>query len=131
MPFYGYMYQGVSSQNNGLYSRFSSAKSISYDTLRSSYLNNASYTKLRNNTAQVPYLFGNNTFITYEDPQSISAKVSLAKSLGLAGVGAWELSHDTSGSLLSSAYNTLNSKSVQLVSANPLAVFNKGFLSAA
>ncbi len=131
MPFYGYMYQGVSSQNNGLYSRFSSAKSISYDTLRSSYLNNASYTKLRHNTAQVPYLFGNNIFITYEDPQSISAKVSLAKSLGLAGVGAWELSHDTSGSLLSSAYNTLNSKSVQLVSANPLAVFNKEFLSAA
>lgn len=109
MPFYGYIYQGVGAQNNGLYSRFSSAKSISFDAVRSSYLGNPAYTALRHGTAQVPYLFGNNTFITYEDSQSIGAKASLAKSLGLTGIGAWELSHDTSGTLLNSAYNTLYS----------------------
>lgn len=107
MPFYGYVYQGVSAQNNGLYSTYSSAKSISYDALKSSYLNKAGYTTLRHATAQVPYLYGKNSFISYEDPQSIAAKVSLAKSSGLAGVGAWELSHDTSGALLDSAYRTL------------------------
>lgn len=111
MPFYGYIYHGVSSQNNGLYSTFSSAKSISYDTVRNSYLSNPAYTKQLHETAKVPYLFGNNTFISYEDPQSIAAKVSFAKSLGMAGVGAWELSHDTSGSLLNTAYNTLYSRS--------------------
>ncbi|MGI5897405.1 MAG: glycoside hydrolase family 18 protein [Oscillospiraceae bacterium] len=110
MPFYGYIYQGVSSQNNGLYSTFSSAKSISYNTVRNSYLNNPAYAKHLHETAKVPYLFGNNTFLSYEDPQSIAAKVSLAKSLGMAGVGAWELSHDTSGSLLNSAYHTLYSR---------------------
>ena len=110
MPFYGYIYQGVSSQNNGLYSAFSSAKSLSYDTVRNSYLNNPAYTKHLHETAKVPYLFGNNTFLSYEDPQSIAAKVSLAKSLGMAGVGAWELSHDTSGSLLNTAYSTLYSR---------------------
>ncbi len=108
MPFYGYLYQGVSGQNNGLYSTFSSAKSISYDTVRSSYLNNSSFKKLIHSTAQVPYLYGNGTFITYEDNQSITAKASLAKALGLAGVGAWELSHDTSGSLLESAYRAFS-----------------------
>ena len=110
MPFYGYIYQGVSSQNNGLYSKYTSAKSISYDIVRKSYLSNSSYKQLRHSTAQVPYLYGKNTFITYEDPQSIAAKVALAKSRGLAGTGAWELSHDTSGALLNSAYNKLNGR---------------------
>ena len=107
MPFYGYIYQGVSAQNNGLYSAFSSAKSISYDSIRSSYLGQPAFARLWHQRAQVPYLYGNNTFITYEDPQSIAAKASLARSMGLAGIGAWELSHDTSGALLSSAYKSL------------------------
>ena len=109
MPLYGYIYQGVSNQNYGLFSRFSSAKSISYNTVRSSYLNNSAFTSLRHADAQIPYLYGNNTFITYEDPQSITAKASLAKSMGLAGVGAWELSHDTSNTLISNAYSALRS----------------------
>lgn len=112
MPFYGYLYQGVSSQNHGLYSKYSSAKSISYDAIRSSYLNNSSYAKLYHATAQVPYLYGNNVFITYEDPQSIAAKGALAKSMGLAGIGAWELSHDTSGALLRSAYRSIYTRSL-------------------
>ena len=33
MPLYGYAYQGVSSQNNGLYSTDTSAKSVSYRPL--------------------------------------------------------------------------------------------------
>lgn len=105
MPFYGYIYQGVHQENNGLYSRYSSAKSISYDAVKS-YLSNPSFQKLRHAKAQVPYLYGNNTFLSYEDPQSIAAKAKLAKSMGLGGIGAWELSHDTSGALLNSAYQS-------------------------
>lgn len=103
MPFYGYIYQGVDSWNNGLYSAYSSAKSISYDTVMASYLNQAGYQAFWHDTAQVPYLYGKNTFITYEDKTSISAKASLARRLGLAGVGAWELSFDSTGTLLKSA----------------------------
>lgn len=33
-PLYGYLYQGVSSRNNGLYSTYTSGKSISYQTLK-------------------------------------------------------------------------------------------------
>lgn len=108
MPLYGYVYRGVSKQNNGLYSAFSSAKSLSYNDLRLSYLNNTAYSRHRHEAAKVPYLYGNGTFISYEDSASISAKTALAKSLGLAGVGIWELSQDTSGALLNSAYRTLN-----------------------
>lgn len=67
MPLYGYVYQGVSKQNNGLYSAFSSAKSLSYNDLRLSYLNNTAYSRHRHEAAKVPYLYGNGTFISYED----------------------------------------------------------------
>lgn len=108
MPFYGYLYQGVSGRNNGLYSSFRSAKAISYDSLRKDYLNNSAYAKLWHDIARVPYLYGNDSFISYEDPSSIAAKAGLAKSLKLGGPwGAWELSHDTSGALLDSAYKAL------------------------
>lgn len=107
MPFYGYLYQDVDSQNNGMYSTFSSAKSISFDTVRSSYLSDSSFAKFTHQTAKVPYLFDGSTFITYEDTESITAKAALAKSFGLAGVGAWELSYDSSAILLNSAYQTL------------------------
>lgn len=107
MPFYGYVYQGVSAQNNGLYSAFTSAKSISYDALRSGYLSGSAYTRLRHAAAQVPYLYGGGVFVSYEDEASIAAKAAFARAQGLGGVGAWELSHDTSGALLASAYKTL------------------------
>lgn len=121
MPLYGYVYQGVSSQNNGLYSRFSSANSISYDTICSVYLNDSGYKQLRHADAQAPYLYGKNTFLTYEDPASIAAKTALANAQGLAGVGVWELSHDTSGTLLKSACNELLSRSAGTYADEPSA----------
>lgn len=106
MPFYGYVYQGVSGGSNGLFGRFSSAKSVTYDVIRSTYLGGG-YKKLWHEKAKVPYLFGGDTFVTYDDPSSIAAKAGLAKSMGLAGVGAWELSQDASGELLRSAWDAL------------------------
>jgi chitinase len=105
MPFYGYCYTGVSAVNHGLYSTFTSAKSIGYDSVVANYLSNPAFTSYYHSTAMVPYLFGNNTFISYENPQSIAKKAALAKQYGLLGVGAWELSFDRSAVLLTSAYN--------------------------
>ena len=108
MPFYGYRYEGTDSSNNGLYSPFTAAKAVTYNTVVSRYLNDPAYTGFYHSEAQVPYLFGNNTFISYDDPQSIAQKAGLAKSFGLAGVGAWELSQDSDGALLTSAYHALH-----------------------
>lgn len=107
MPFYGYIYQGVTHQNNGLYSPFSSAKSAGYDAICGAYLNSSAYQQFRSAAAQVPYLYGESTFITYEDAQSIAAKTALANTQGLAGVGIWELSYDSEGVLLKSAFSRL------------------------
>ena len=109
MPLYGYRYDGVSASRNGLYSTFTSARSIPYDTLAASYLSDSSYQRFRHSEAQVPYLYGNGSFLSYDDPQSIAAKAQLASEAGLLGVGFWELSQDSSAVLIQSAVSQLGS----------------------
>ncbi|MDF2632706.1 MAG: hypothetical protein K0Q85_1302 [Caproiciproducens sp.] len=104
MPFYGYSYEVSGVSNSGLNSTFTAAKSVGYDMVVSKFLNNSAYSTYYDNASMVPYLFGNNTFVTYENSKSIAQKAKLAKEYGLAGVGAWELAFDKSGILLSSAY---------------------------
>lgn len=108
MPLYGYIYQGVSSRNGGLYSRFDSARSVSWDTVRGEYLNRSAYRQLRHQEAGVPYLCGNRSFLSYDDPESIAAKAELARRRGLGGVGFWELSQDREGELIQSAWTAWN-----------------------
>ena len=108
-PLYGYLYQGVSSRNNGLYSTYTSGKSISYQTLKKTYLASSAYRQFRHEEGQGPYLYGNGTFLSYDDAASIAAKASLARSLGLGGVGFWELSQDSGGELVSAAVQALHS----------------------
>ena len=103
MPLYGYIFEGVSSAASGLDSRFTSARSVTYNTMKSTYLTDSGYRQLRSSSAQVPYLYGQKTFISYDDPVSIAAKAELARDYALGGVGFWELSQDTSGELVSAA----------------------------
>jgi chitinase len=107
MPFYGYIYHGVSGQNDGLYSAFSKAQSVSYTKITSEYLKNPAYQLKIHPIAQVPYLFGEGNFLSFENEDSIAKKVRLARQRGLGGVGAWELSHDRGGVLLNAAYRAL------------------------
>lgn len=99
MPLYGYRYEGVDSKNNG--SPFKAAASITYHSVVEKYL--PAFPVYRDQTAEVPYLYGNGMFLSYDDPQSIAAKAAFAKEAGLAGVGFWELSQDSGGTLTASA----------------------------
>ena len=103
IPLYGYIYQGVSSSNQGLSSSFSSARSVTYDAVKKTYLTDTGYRQLRHSTAQVPYLYGRGSFLSYDDPTSVAAKAELARERGLGGIGFWELSQDTDGQLVSAA----------------------------
>lgn len=107
IPFYGYLYEGVSQENQGLYSTFTSARSIGYDSIRSSYLNQPGMRAGFHEGAAVPYLYGNQRFLSYEDVRSVAAKAAYAKQNGLAGIGVWELSQNADGTLLASALNGL------------------------
>lgn len=108
MPLYGYRYDGVSSSGNGLYSTFTTARSIPYDTLVTTYLSDPSYRQLRHAVARVPYLYGNGSFLSYDDPQSMAEKAALAQELDLQGIGFWELSQDRGAVLIESAVSQLD-----------------------
>ena len=57
----------------------------------------------------MPYLSGSRTFVSYDDAVSLAAKASLARSLGLGGIGFWELSQDDGGELVAAANSAFRS----------------------
>lgn len=77
--------------------------SLEYDDLIANYVNKNGYTRYWNDAAQVPYLFNEKTkeFITYDDEESIAAKVAYIENLGIGGAMIWELSSDREFTLLS------------------------------
>ncbi len=112
LPLYGYVLPVKSTDNNGLYQPF---ESVSYDTAYEScrnvyanYLGKEGYTEFWDEDTQSPYLFGENTFIGFENEKSITAKASLVGQFQLAGVGFWELSQDTEDfRMLNAAYEAM------------------------
>lgn len=107
MPFYGHFHEGVKPENFGLYSPFSKGRSISFHEVREKFLCDPAFFLHRHPVAKVPWLYGKDTFIGYEDEESIAEKVQAAKDKGLLGVGIWELSEDKDALLLQSAYDTI------------------------
>lgn len=105
MPFYGYLYQTLGPGEEALGKPFRSARSVGYDTIVSRYLEEG--TRGFSAAGEVPYLYGEDWFLSYDDPSSIAAKVRYAREKGLAGVGAWELSQDRSARLLGAAHEGL------------------------
>ncbi len=101
MPLYGYRYNGV--RGEGLYSLFTSARSIPYDALVETYLSDPAYRQFYHTEARVPYLRGRDSFLSYDDPRSIAEKAALAQELDLQGIGFWELSQDRTAVLIESA----------------------------
>lgn len=76
---------------------------LSYWDIRANYVGSSTYTRHWNPISQVPYLTGANSFITYDDEQSVAIKARYARSLGLAGMMWWEASEDKDSVLLQAA----------------------------
>jgi chitinase len=120
--FVGTGWQGVPSTNNGLYQSDTGpapgtwdkagttpSGSLGYQDIEDNYL--ASYTRSWDQEAQAPWLYNADTgiMISYEDPQSLTAKVNYAISNGLAGVMIWELgSDDSEGTLVNAVAAALS-----------------------
>ncbi|KAG0228829.1 hypothetical protein BGW42_001909 [Actinomortierella wolfii] len=62
----------------------------------------AGWSRFWDDVTQTPWLFrkSDKTFISYDDPTSISIKVQHAKSLGLRGVMYWDMTYDYNNELL-------------------------------
>jgi GH18 family chitinase/chitodextrinase len=108
MAFYGKYWNNVQNTSNGFNQPTGGGGGdLAYSDLAASYINKNGYTRYWDDTAKAPYLFNGSTFITYDDPASISAKTGYIKSKGLAGGMFWEYSQDNTGALLDSLHNGL------------------------
>src|SRR5699024_8849775 len=77
--------------------------SYSYGYLKEELIDKNGYTSYWNEAAQVPFLYNDELgeFVSYDDVQSIQAKVDYVKEKGLAGAMIWEINQDdAAGSLL-------------------------------
>ena len=106
IPFYGRMWTGVTSQNNGLYQKAKSVGTIiDYNIIADKYLDKG-FVRFWDESAQAPYLWDRDStrFISYEDTASLSLKLHFIEEKGLGGAMFWEYSLDKNNALL----NTIN-----------------------
>lgn len=93
VPFYGYRFEGVPDQNNGLFQPYTQGAALPYYSIKP-LVESGSFVRHWHADAQVPYLFDGSAFITYDDPESMAAKALAIRKLGLGGAMIWEISQD-------------------------------------
>lgn len=119
IPFYGYEWRGVASENHGLFQHGRGiSESRPYRAIRQ--LQRLHSTR-RDTKSQAPWIFDGMNFLTFEDPVSIAYKCSYAARQKLRGIMIWELGQDTADSvLLNAAWRSLNSLSPAAIVSEPV-----------
>lgn len=75
-------------------------KFLTYDAIRADYLSSKDYVYHWDEDAMAPYLLGEQTFISFDDPKSMRLKGAYARQRGLGGMMFWDYTQDSSGELL-------------------------------
>lgn len=107
VPFYGHAWAGVAAANHGLFQPGQEAHlQTDYKNIVT-LLQDPAYTRYWDATALVPYIYNaaTQTFITYEDPESLKLKCDYVLKHHLGGIMFWEYHGDTNEALLN-AINT-------------------------
>jgi chitinase len=102
VPFYGHGFGGVPNVNDGLFQKGTGApvgwKEMGGDwrVLAQTRLRDPHYVRHWDANAQVPWLYDSTsgTWVSYDDPQSVAAKVRYVRAHQLGGVVIWELGGD-------------------------------------
>lgn len=96
VPFYGRGWKGVGSENNGLYQKAEEAiyvDGVTYPDIKK-LIASGEYTRYWDDEAKAPYLYNGDVWVTYEDAESLKAKMDFIKEKGLRGIMVWEYAHD-------------------------------------
>ncbi|MEB3161137.1 MAG: glycosyl hydrolase family 18 protein [Synechocystis sp.] len=103
-PSYGRSWTGVSDVNDGLFQSATGAGPGTWENGVFDYFDlytkvndpNSGYVRYWDEAAQVPYVYNQQlgVFSTYEDTQSLGAKLDYVQNLGLGGMFFWEASAD-------------------------------------
>lgn len=107
--FYSRMWENVPNINNGLHQRTVSSGGYGpmYTELALEYINKNGFVRYFDDEAKAPYLFDGQTFITYEDEESLRAKCAYLREQGLKGIMYWEYSCDQTETLLDTLRQSL------------------------
>jgi chitinase len=119
IPFYGYEWRGVASENDGLFQHGKGVtESRPYRAIR--HLQRQHSTR-RDLISQAPWIFDGINFLTFDDPVSIAYKCGYAVRQKLRGIMVWELGQDTADAvLLNAAWHSLNLLSPGAAVAEPV-----------
>lgn len=90
--FYARRWDGVPDVDHGLFQKAATTGQYSagYTDLVDSYINKNGFVRYWDEAACAPYLFNGSTLISYDDPDSLSAKCDIIKNEGLLGIMYWE-----------------------------------------
>lgn len=111
VPFYGHVWGEVSDTNHGLFQPGKPVKNAysQYADISKTMLKNG-YVRYWDPIASAPYLYNasTKTFVSYEDPESLTLKCKYVLDHHLGGIMFWDYSSDTSGALLNTIDHTLH-----------------------
>jgi chitinase len=111
VPFYGHTWGHVPESNHGLYQPGQPAPQgyASYAVL-SGAIGSSGFTRYWDSISSVPYLYDpvSQTFVSYEDPESLARKGEYVLAYGLAGIMFWDYESDPSGQLLAAVNQALH-----------------------
>lgn len=108
VPFYGYSWKQCGPSNNGqLQDCHGKGRgtwedgTVDYSDIEANLNGQKGFVRYWNERSKAAYLFNTDTgeFITYDDPQTLDAKIDYIKSHGLGGAMFWELTGDRKGTL--------------------------------
>lgn len=94
--FYARTWENVNDVNNGLYQPGNFKHFISYSQFNQRLNRDSGFVYYRDSIAKAPYAYNKrtNTFATFDDEESVAAKVNYVKQHQLGGIMFWELSLD-------------------------------------
>jgi chitinase len=108
---YGREFADVKPDHDGLYQPFGHYQDAhNWPELKQDYINKQGYVRYWDADAQAPWLWNAQThrFISYDDPQSIAAKMAYIKAQHLGGIMYWEQTLDPSDELLDDMWKGLH-----------------------
>lgn len=122
VPFYGRAWHDVPDRDHGLFQpgRRGADASVTYDAITTTFLGHG-FTRYWDAASAAPYLYNpeQRVFVSYEDPQSLTAKCRYILKNNLAGIMFWNYSDDSSGTLLRAIDDELGSSAAKQPSRPP------------
>ncbi len=108
--FYSRKWDNIQDRNHGLLQICKNGGGYGprYDTLAAEYINKNGYVRYWDDEAKAPWLFNGSTFLSYDDPESLTAKAEYVIREGYGGIFYWEHVCDSTKTLLNTLYTELN-----------------------